>query len=202
MGVSWRLNGAYSRENTRFPVKFPVSRELIAETRSISTASPANQSGLYDWHICIAIIRAVAGLSARCGGLWTPELVNPSTVLPEISGHFRRCSQISGADDRRPVRSQTARWGRQSLSVNVRYQGYSEHRKLTHRCLLMTLSRHSHSLNNSVQNCFRDCCGLAWAQIQRENPKRHEHAPFERDPALVVRGFRFWDNMASVSAPG
>jgi hypothetical protein len=44
----------------KFPVIFPVSRELATETGPIRTASPANQSDLRACPVCIARIRAIA----------------------------------------------------------------------------------------------------------------------------------------------
>ena len=61
------------QENARFPVKFPVSKEVVTETGSTSTASPANQSGLLVRRFRIARIRAAAGLLASCA----PSLDSP-----------------------------------------------------------------------------------------------------------------------------
>jgi len=43
--VSCSGSGSQSLRIAKFPVKFPVIREFALETGSISTASPANQSG-------------------------------------------------------------------------------------------------------------------------------------------------------------
>src|SRR5712691_8343807 len=95
---------------TRSPQIFPNLRETGLETgfdrecASSNPLTPANQCGLY---VCLAW--------RRVGGLWTPEFLNPSTIMPKVSRGIRRYSQIFGDLGRRLVRSSTV-WAGGSVS--------------------------------------------------------------------------------------